>query len=302
LAVVQYQGAASVLLNNSGTPLTKTALASSVNPVAINQTVTYTATVTPQSGGTTNGTVVFMDGVYIEGEIPLTGNRAQLKQSYASVGTHSITAYYTGDLNKDAGSISKALTENVRINSTITALTSNLNPSIYGQSVTFTAIVTGRQSTPPTGKVTFAWSGYTIGSATLNRSGVATLTKSNLNAVPADRGIQGRLPQPGQYLPDLESGGDRSHKLRHAHFVARPVDPRSSGDVHGQDRVADGHANRATTFTAGKTVLGTVQLSGGKAKFTTSTVDVGSTKVTVSYDGDSNIAKCSASVTQIVQQ
>ena len=180
--MVQYQGAASVLLNNSGTPLTKTAVASSVNPVAINQTVTYTATVTPQSGGTTNGTVVFMDGVYIEGEIPLTGNRAQLKQSYASVGTHSITAYYTGDLNKDAGSISKALTENVRINSTITALTSNLNPSIYGQSVTFTAIVTGRQSTPPTGKVTFAWSGYTIGSATLNRSGVATLTKSNLSA------------------------------------------------------------------------------------------------------------------------
>ena len=104
------------------------------NPVAINQTVTYTASFSPQLVGTTMGRVVFRDGVFIEGEIPLTGNRAQLNQSYASVGTHSITAYYTGDLNKDSGSISKTLTENVRINSTITALTSNLNPSIYGHS------------------------------------------------------------------------------------------------------------------------------------------------------------------------
>jgi hypothetical protein len=49
-------------------------------------------------------------------------------------------------------------------------------------------------------------------------------------------------------------------------------------------------------------VLGTGQLSGGKAKFTISTLAVGSTKVTVTYDGDSNIAKSSASVTQAVQQ
>jgi hypothetical protein len=54
------------------------------------------------------------------------------------------------------------------------------------------------------------------------------------------------------------------------------------------------------TFTAGKTVLGTAQLSGGKAKFTISTLAVGSTKVTATYYGNSNIAKSSASVVQIV--
>jgi len=57
------------------------------------------------------------------------------------------------------------------------------------------------------------------------------------------------------------------------------------------------------TFAAGKTVLGTAQLSGGgKAKFTTSTLAVGSTEVTATYYGNSNIAKSSASVTQTVHQ
>jgi hypothetical protein len=56
------------------------------------------------------------------------------------------------------------------------------------------------------------------------------------------------------------------------------------------------------TFTAGKTVLGTAQLSKGKASFTTSTLAVGSTEVTATYHGDSNISGSSASVKQTVQQ
>jgi Big-like domain-containing protein len=50
-----------------------------------------------------------------------------------------------------------------------------------------------------------------------------------------------------------------------------------------------------------KTVLGSAQLSGGKAKFTISTLVVGSIKVTTTYSGNSNIAKSSAPVTQTVQ-
>jgi hypothetical protein len=50
----------------------------------------------------------------------------------------------------------------------------------------------------------------------------------------------------------------------------------------------------------GRTLLGTAQLSGGKATLTISTLAVGSTKVTVTYNGDSNIAKSSASVVQTV--
>ena len=58
---------------------------------------------------------------------------------------------------------------------------------------------------------------------------------------------------------------------------------------------------RAVTFQVGKTVLGTAQLSGGKAAFTTSSLPSGSTVVTVTYQGNSNIKASSASVTQTVQ-
>ena len=53
-------------------------------------------------------------------------------------------------------------------------------------------------------------------------------------------------------------------------------------------------------FAAGKTVPGTVELGGGKAKFTTATLAVGTATVTVTYNGDSNLGKSSASVTQTV--
>jgi hypothetical protein len=303
VAVVQFQGAAGVLLNNSGAPLTTTSLAASVNPVAIFQTVTYTAKVTPQSGGAANGTVVFMDGVYVAGEVALTGNQAQLSQSYTFVSTHSITAYYSGDLSKDSGSISKTLTENVRTNSTITALTSNLNPSIYGQSVTFTAIVTGRQSTPPTGKVTFAWSGYTIGSATLNRSGVATLTKSNLNAdvYPLVAVYKGDSLNQGSTSPILNQVVTQASD---AAEITSSINPSTAGQaVTFTARITSPtvRVQGPVTFTAGKTVLGTVELSSDKATLTTASLPAGTTVVKVTYEGDSNIKRSSASVTQVVQ-
>jgi hypothetical protein len=55
------------------------------------------------------------------------------------------------------------------------------------------------------------------------------------------------------------------------------------------------------TFAAGKTVLGTAQLSNGKAKFTTSSLPTGSNTVTATYLGDSNIAGSTATVTEVVQ-
>jgi hypothetical protein len=55
------------------------------------------------------------------------------------------------------------------------------------------------------------------------------------------------------------------------------------------------------TFTMGQTTLGTAQLSGGKATFTTSSLPAGSNVIKVTYNGNSNIARSSAAVTQVVQ-
>jgi hypothetical protein len=56
------------------------------------------------------------------------------------VNAHSITAEYGGDTNFN-GSTSSALSQTVSKASTSTSVSSSLNPSIYGQSITFTATV-----------------------------------------------------------------------------------------------------------------------------------------------------------------
>jgi hypothetical protein len=185
---------------------------------------------------------------------------------------------------------------------TSTSLTSNLNPSIYGQKVIFTATVASSGSTPPSGKVIFTWNSNTIGSATLNGSGVATLTKSNLNA--------DTYPLTATYKGDTRNLASTSPVL------SQVVQPTTSAaritsslnpSVQGQAVTFTAKITSPTvvptgpvTFTAGKTVLGTGQLSGGKATLTTSSLPAGSIKVTATYNGNSNIAKSSAWLTQIV--
>jgi len=185
---------------------------------------------------------------------------------------------------------------------TTTILTSSLNPSIYGQRVTWTAMVTTSGPVPPTGTVNFTWSGHSIGTATINASGVATLSKSNLNA--------DLFPLTAVYLGDTSNARSASAILNQ---VVRQTTT-SATLTSSPNPSAPGQAVTFTatissptviqtgpvTFMAGKTVLGTAQLGGGKAKLTISSLSVGSTKVTATYFGNSNIAKSSASVTQIV--
>lgn len=78
-------------------------------------------------------------------------------------------------------------TINVLINTstqvTSTALIPSLNPSSFGQGVTFTATVTaqpGFYDGPPTGPVSFFDGATSIGKSQLSSSGVATLTTASL--------------------------------------------------------------------------------------------------------------------------
>jgi hypothetical protein len=186
---------------------------------------------------------------------------------------------------------------------TSTSLTSSMNPSIYGQKVTWTATVSPSGPNTPTGKVKLTWGSYTIGSATLNGSGAAILTKSNLNA--------DSYPLTAVYAGDANNLGSTSAVLNQvvtqttstAALTSSP-NPSAQGQAVTFTATISSPTVRPTgpvTFTAGKTVLGTAQLSGGKAMLTISSLAVGKTTVTATFNGDSNIAKSSASVTQIVQ-
>jgi hypothetical protein len=191
----------------------------------------------------------------------------------------------------------------VAASQTTTSLISSLNPSIYGQKVTWTATVTPSGSITPTGKVRFTWNGNKIGAATLNSSGVATLTKSNLNA--------NLYPLTAVFVGGAANLGSTSTVLNQVVLQTTSAATLTSSpnpSTQGQAVTFTAKISSPTvtptgpiTFTAGKTVLGTAQLSRGKATLTISSLAVGSTTVTVTYYGDSNIAKSSASVIQTVQ-
>src|SRR5208283_4994873 len=75
---------------------TTTTLSSSPNPSQLGQTVIFTATVR-SAGPTPTGKVKFMDGTKALGSRTLSSGAATLTTSKLAVGSHSITAEYTGD-------------------------------------------------------------------------------------------------------------------------------------------------------------------------------------------------------------
>ncbi len=153
-------------------------LTSTPNPSFVNQSVTFTAVVSG-SGATPTGSVTFEEGTTSLGTGTLSAGKASLTTAFSSAGSFSIVANYSGDGNYNAAS-SAPLTQVVDLYTTTTALSSSLNPSTYGQSVTFTATVSSAGTTP-TGTVTFKNGTKSLGSATLS-SGVAKLVTSTLAA------------------------------------------------------------------------------------------------------------------------
>src|SRR5439155_17137412 len=162
---------------------TTTVVTSSVNPSVTNQPVTFTASVTPSPGSPTpTGTITFKDGATTLGTGVLDVNgQAIFTISTLLVGAHTVTAVYGGD-NNAAGSTSVPLIQTVNAASTLTALASSLNPSVTTVPVTFTATVTvaAPGAGVPTGTVVFKDGPTTLGTATLDRNGHATLTSNSL--------------------------------------------------------------------------------------------------------------------------
>jgi hypothetical protein len=178
---------------NRGVP-TKTVLITSGSPSFVGNPVTFTATVTPSHGTIPDGELVnFFDGTTPIGTGTTTSGVATFTTSSLTAKTHTIKGTYPGDtvFQSSTGSV----TQVVDGYTTTTGLSSSLNPSQFGQAVTFTATVTSTGPTP-TGKVKFLDGTLLIGSATLS-GGVAKLTKSKLTV--------GTHPITAQYLGDAFS-------------------------------------------------------------------------------------------------
>jgi hypothetical protein len=178
-----FAGATSTAQSVTVNPLTVTTTTLTVapNPATAGQLVTLTATVTPAPTGTPAGLVTFKKGVTVLGTGTLNASGvATFTTSSLPVGTFGLLAAYSGN----AGFAASASTvQSVTVNAattTTTTLTVSPNPAQAGQSVTFTVTVAPPPTGTPLGTVNFLNGATSLGTATLNSAGVATLTISNL--------------------------------------------------------------------------------------------------------------------------
>lgn len=154
-----------------------TVMATSGSPSVFGQAVTFTATVTPNHGTIPDGELVtFYDGKKVLGSIALASGRAAFTTAALPVKMHTIKGAYAGDASFKPST--GTVTQVVNKNPTTTALSSSLNPSAYGQAVTFTATVTSGGPMPK-GNLKFVDGTITIGFTTL-KVGVAKITTSAL--------------------------------------------------------------------------------------------------------------------------
>ena len=273
---------------------TTTVLTSSVNPAALNQNATLTATVTP---ATATGTVTFKDGTTTLGTGALSSGVATLAANFSTTGAHSLTAVYGGDAN-DATSTSVALSETVTTISTTTVLTSSVNPVATGRSATLTATVTPSTAT---GTVTFKDGTTTLGTGTLS-SGVATLA--------ATFSTTGAQSLTAVYGGDANDAASTSSALSQtvAATVATTTTLTSSINPAASSQsttlkatVTPSAATGTVTFKDGATTLGSGTLSGGVATLPTSFAATGSHSLTAVYGGDaSDTGSTSTALTQTI--
>lgn len=282
---------------------TTTTVTSSANPSLVGQSVTFTATVVPQSPqmGTATGTVTLLaDGSSI-GSNTLSGSPAMatFSTSVLAPGSHTITVHYDGDNDWNAGN--GALTGNpqiVKIN-TLSAVMSSANPSVFGQLVTFTATVSpvSPGTGTPSGSVNFLDGSSFVGTGGLS-GGIAVFSTSILSVGSHTittsyagsgnfNGSTGSLNGNPQVVNKVDTTTTVSTTCMTTFVAMQPftVNATLSGIAP---------TGSVTFYDGGGDLCSNVAMSAGMATCTSSTLAVGGSatkaqySINVSYGGDTN--------------
>jgi hypothetical protein len=246
-----------------------------------------TVTATPPGAGTPTGTVQFFSGSSLLASVTLSGSTAVLSGSSGL----ATTAVYIGDANFN-GSTSPVLA--VAPPTSAMALSSSPNPSTLGQSVTFTASVTtdnGRPSGPVVGTVQFFDAGKSLGTATLNGGGQASVSTTALTG--GSHAISATYSGDAIYPP---AQANMTHTVTAVPPVTVTVAPATPG--FGQPAVFTVQVIPATIPSGFSGPTGTVDLlesgftlgsgtlSSGVASITLSNLSVGVHNLVALYRGD----------------
>jgi|HubBroStandDraft_6_1064221.scaffolds.fasta_scaffold01416_6 hypothetical protein len=297
-----YSGSTSSPVDQFVLIATTTTLTSSPSSSSYGQVVNFTAAVTSGSGTPPNGeTVTFRQGTTMLGTGTLSGGSATFSTAALGVGTRAVTAVYGGDTTF-AASTSKLVNQTIVKSTTSAALTSSQSPSVFAQSVSFTATVTPQFGSPPTGTVTFRNGTATLGTAPLT-DGVASFTTTRLPVGSASitasyNGSPDFTPSTSTALSQIVNQASTTTALtsqlnpstyRQAVTFTATLTAPYGGTITG-----------TVTFMDGSTTLKTLVVGGGEAKYTTSMLATGVHNITAIYSGSSNFIGSSNSISQTV--
>lgn len=188
------------------------------------------------------------------------------------------------------------------LTSTATTLTSSLNPSIYGQAVTFTATVS---PAPPNGEtITFKQGSTVLGTGSMS-NGTATYTTSTLAAGGTDNikaVYGGDSTYSGSTSATLEQVVNKATTV--TMLTASPTTINVGQSVTFTSTVSPQYGGTVTgnvAFYDGSTKLKSVAISGGTASYTTSTLKAGTHSISGVYGGsNSYLTSTSGTITVTV--
>lgn len=278
---------------------TTTTLISSLNPSMITESVTFTATVTSNSGTETpTGSIVFSIDNVAQPSVNLVNGQATFSTSSLSIGNHTIEAVYSGDSTNLPSNSNQVIqvVASPNISVTHTTLTSSPNPSVFGQIVTFTATVTSSPGfAEATGSITFSIDGVfqpaiplVNAQATLQTS---SLSVGNHTIIAIYTGDSSHIPSRSTRFTQVVTSATKTTSKT---TLISSSNPAPIGGTIAFTATVTGTSGfpepiGIVRFIIDQTILSpAIPLVNGQATFQTSTLTPGIHKVIAVYSGDDN--------------
>lgn len=274
-----------VTATNSATagPLTSppSAASNTIRPGVTPQSITFSNPGTQTFGTTPQLTATASSGLavtFTSTTAPVCTVTSDGKLTFVTIGTCTINADQSGDAtHQSAPTVTQSFTVQ-KATPTVT-VTSNANPSVFGQALTFTATLTNPVAT---GQLQWVVDGNNVGSPiALSNSGTATYAPSSPLAV-------------GSHTVKAVYAGDTNDNTANGQLtqVVNKASTTTTVQVSGDTITATvapvspgaGIPTGSVSFTVGGVSAGSAQLSSGVASLTGS--NVGNQQVTAAYSGD----------------
>lgn len=288
-------------------------LTSSVNPSVHGQGVSFTVTVAGGASVPPSGTVTLTDNgtTFISGPLDASA-KVVLTTSSLATGTHTLIAQYSGDSNYP-GTNSQPLAQTVSKSPSASTLTSSPNPTVSGQIVTFSMVVTasGGGSGIPTGTAIFTDGTTQIGTAQLDATGKASVTVSSLST--GAHTISASYSGDANFNSSVANGANgvsqTVNKSQSTTALSSSPNPSTAGQAVtliatvSASAGGSGIPTGTVVFTDGANQVGNAQLDAtGKASVIVSTFSAGAHSISANYGGDANFNPSSATGANGVNQ